>query len=110
MTKKTTVAAHEDAILQLQYSFDREYIATASADNTIKILNSENLRVDHTLKGHTDSVNAIAFSPTRSTNYDSDLLVSGGEDKTVRIWQYSQDPKPLKTLAGHTDSVKTVTV
>ena len=41
---------------------------------------SDDIRLLHTLGGHTDVVNDIAFMP------DCSQLLSGSEDKTVRLW------------------------
>ena len=51
-----------------------------------------------TLKGHTDSVNAVAFSP------DGTLLATGGSDDLVIIWDVATG-KNQTTLKGHEDSV-----
>ena len=50
------------------------------------------------LEGHTDQVNAVAFSP------DSLLLASASNDRTVRLWNPSTGQEVQK-LEGHTDSV-----
>ena len=73
------------------------------------------------LKGHTNFVFCINFSPS------SNLLVSGGFDETVRIWDVARGAywgillrllnnspeetlgKPLKTLPAHSDPVTAVT-
>ena len=52
----------------------------------------------HTLKGHTRSVIAIAFSP------DGKQLASGSRDSTVRLWDAGTG-SGLHTLKGHTDGV-----
>ena len=41
-----------------------------------------------TLKGHTDFVNSVSFSP------DGERIVSGSNDKTVKIWDVSALVKP----------------
>jgi RNA polymerase sigma factor (sigma-70 family) len=44
------------------------------------------------LAGHTDMIQSVAFSP------DGKLLVSGSEDRTVRLWEVATD-KELRRLA-----------
>jgi len=36
-----------------------------------------------TLKGHSDRVNSVSFSP------DGTRIVSGGDDKTLKVWDIS---------------------
>jgi WD40 repeat protein len=62
-------------------------------------LESENYR--DKLKGHSDSVICIAFSP------NAKYLASGGDDKTVKLWD-SDQRKELITLRGHSDSVLSI--
>jgi WD40 repeat protein len=51
-----------------------------------------------TLDGHTDWVNALAFSP------DGGLLASASEDGTIRLWDMTTG-LAVATLNGHTDVV-----
>ncbi|MEO0759988.1 MAG: caspase family protein, partial [Cyanobacteria bacterium J06648_16] len=53
------------------------------------------------LEGHTDSVSAVAFSPS------GDRIVSGSHDQTLRLWDLegNQIGAPFE---GHTDSVRAV--
>jgi WD40 repeat protein len=53
------------------------------------------------LKGHTDSVFALAFSP------DGKTLASGSFDKTIKLWDVASG-KELKTFTGHTKEVVSV--
>jgi WD40 repeat protein/uncharacterized caspase-like protein len=77
-------------------------ISAAKGDSKIKLwdIYSED-DVDRVLEGHQGGVNSIALSNNEK------FLVSGGEDKTVKIWNLE---KEIATLKGHTDSVKTVTI
>jgi WD40 repeat protein len=54
-----------------------------------------------TLEGHSNWVNSVTFSP------DGKQVVSGSDDKTVRLWDASTGA-PLHTLEGHSGSVTSV--
>src|SRR5260370_17543285 len=54
-----------------------------------------------TLKGHSSSVNSVAFSP------DGRRIVTGSYDHTAKVWD-AQSGKELLTFKGHSDSVNSV--
>jgi WD40 repeat protein len=54
-----------------------------------------------TLEGHSNLVNAVAFSP------DGQLVASASSDRTVRLWD-AKTGAARRTLEGHSDSVKAV--
>ena len=64
-------------------------LAAGCADNTIRLCDVATRQVVAELRGHTDYVHAVAFSP------DGTRLVSGSGDSTVRIW----DTLPLQVRA-----------
>lgn len=57
------------------------------------------------LDGHTDAVRSVAFSG----GSDAPLLVSGGQDSTVRVWDFT-NRLPLKAFRGHGSSVQAATI
>jgi WD40 repeat protein len=52
--------------------------------------------------GHTDSVTSVAFSP------DGQLIVSGSEDRTIRVWNATTGETAAGPFTGHTRSVESV--
>jgi WD40 repeat protein len=80
-------------------------LATGLLDGTIKIWDNETGKLVRSLKGHTDYVSAVAFSP------DNRFLVSSGagRDRTIRVWDVTTG-ETLRTLGGHQDWVLSVAV
>jgi WD40 repeat protein len=77
----TSKGRHEDCINALSFTPDGRWIASASADRTIKLWEVDTGEEWRTLTGHVDKVNDITF------NRDGRWLASASDDQTVRIWE-----------------------
>ncbi len=55
----------------------------------------------HVLRGHTDRIGRIAWSP------DGSYLASPSDDRTIRIWD-ARSGACVRTLEGHTNTVRSV--
>ena len=75
--------------------------ATASAPSRPTSVPVPPSHLARTLTGHDGPVHGVAFSP------NGRLLATGGEDKTVRLWDPATG-EHLRTLTGHTDAVLAV--
>ena len=63
---------------------------------SIKIYNSTNGLLKHTLLGHTQTINAINI-------LFNDYLVSGSSDNTIKVWDYKNEKliyKLIKPIPG----------
>lgn len=73
--------SHEDAVLSLSWNHvQKEYLASGSADHTVKIWDIESSHCACTLRHHGDKVQSVKFHPTNES-----LLVTGGFDKAVHV-------------------------
>lgn len=75
-------------------------LRTVGSSNSISLHTTQSQGyVPITAKGHKESVYALAMNDTGS------LLVSGGTEKVVRVWDPRNGSKTMK-LKGHTDNIR----
>lgn len=97
--ERNRLEKHQAAVYSVIFSPDGQLIASASADNTIKIW-SQRGKWLATLSGHKDVVNSISFSP------DGQRLVSGSQDNTIKLW--SREGKLLSTFKAQSPDTQGV--
>jgi WD40 repeat protein len=118
-----TLEGYADHVRCLAISPDGQVLASGSGDNTVRLWNLPDEMALRTLdestptiltslpyceyhrksalrilKGHPSAVTSLAVSP------DGTLLVSGGKDKTIRLWSLPGGMW-LRTLSGHAKSL-----
>lgn len=97
---------HTKPISQVRISPDGRFVASASADATLKIWDAATGAHMDTLVGHMAGVSCLAWTP------DSNTLASGSDDKTIRLWdrvtgrprtttRKSSTGQEMAPLAGH---------
>lgn len=70
-------------------------------DNTIRMWDIDTGKLLRTLSGHSQHINAMAFSP------ESKIIATVSDDHTVRLWD-ADTGKLLHILSGHTHPVRSV--
>ncbi|GAA94044.1 uncharacterized protein L969DRAFT_92976 [Mixia osmundae IAM 14324] len=93
---KTRFQAHNKYLIRCLLSPDVKYLATCSADTTIKIWSLEGgqTKLDKVLVGHQRWVWDMAFSA------DSAYLVSTSSDHTARLWELASG-STVRQYSGH---------
>ncbi len=91
---------HSSVVQSVRFSPDRQLIATASWDKTVRLWKADGTFL-RSLSPHNDKVMAASFSP------DSKMLASASLDGKVRLWRVA-DGKLLTIFAGHGDGVSGV--
>jgi denticleless len=79
--QRTVLIAHRNAIFDLKWDPNDDYIATASGDQSIVISSVRHENRVATLTGHTQSVKSIVWEPEHGN-----VLCSGGRDGSILIW------------------------
>jgi WD40 repeat protein len=90
---------HSARVMAIGVSPDGQTIASASADNAIKLWNPDGT-LQQTLQGHTDSVLSLSIRP------DGKAIATGSADHSIKLWNL--DGTLLRTLEGHQDAVTTL--
>ncbi|MBN9118073.1 MAG: hypothetical protein J0I06_02715 [Planctomycetes bacterium] len=93
------------AVNDLKFSPDGKLLAVAggqpSARGDLRLFDTTEWKLLHSLGGHLDTVSCVSFSP------DGTKLASASFDKTVRLWGVP-NAKLLHTYTGHSDFVYAV--
>jgi WD40 repeat protein/serine/threonine protein kinase len=106
-TRRLTVQLPGRGVDSLAFSPDGQRVAAALGDiipglnghGSVCLLDPQSGETVRTLTGHTDAVLAVRFAP------DGRHLVSGGFDKTVRVWDAATGESLGVLLPGHDDTV-----
>ncbi|CAM9406871.1 unnamed protein product, partial [Discosporangium mesarthrocarpum] len=98
----------QDGVTSVVLRQDTAMVAAASIDRIVHVWSTHTSKLLHRLDGHTESVYAVTFS------LDGNLLISGGLDKTIKVWDLGPgsegrlSPQPRTLPGGHSDYVLSV--
>jgi WD40 repeat protein len=87
--QEPTVLKHDGWVAAVAFAPDGKTLASAGADNVVRLWEVGTWKPKGVLKGHTDCVTAIAFS--RRVN---GLMVTGSFDRSVRFWNLNGGEPP----------------
>jgi WD40 repeat protein len=86
--------AHEKSIVELQFApSDPRQLVSIGKEGTLAVWDAETGALDCRVNGHIGPMTCMAISPL-----NEELMVTGGEDHTVRIWDM-RDIEPGTNLA-----------
>lgn len=79
--KHISFRPHHNAIMDIAFSSDDFLFATASGDQTGRIIDMRTQQIRYTMQGHMSSVKQVRFQP------DNDMIVAtSSRDGSVKIW------------------------
>lgn len=97
-TLRHVLSGHQGWISRISWSPNGTYLASPSADKTIRIWDVSSGACVRTLEWHTNEVWSVAWSP------DGKFLASASSDLTIQLWD-ADSGKHLQTLEQHTNAV-----
>ncbi|CAL9124852.1 unnamed protein product [Musa textilis] len=112
LERSTQISSHplhktnKPGILSIDIDASKDMIATGGLDTNGVLFNRTSGQILSTLAGHSKKVTSVKFVP------GSEVIVTGSSDKTVRVWQGTEDGNYDcgHVLRDHTAEVQAVTV
>ncbi|KAK4798903.1 hypothetical protein SAY86_024268 [Trapa natans] len=97
---------NKPGILSLDINYSKDIIATGGIDTSAVLFDRQSGEILSILSGHSKKVTSLKFVN------ESGIVLTGSSDKTVRIWQGSEEGNYTyrQTLKDHSDEVQAVTV
>jgi WD40 repeat protein len=91
--------AHDNAIIDLTFSDDDRYIATASGDQSGKVIEMESQTTVSVLANHTASVKQVRFQPGQN---NCTVLATSSRDGSIQFWDLrcSNGVRPVQEITG----------
>jgi len=89
---------HDNAVQAVAFSSRGPYVASGSADRTIKLWNLASQSIVRTYRGHKDFVTALAFSG------DGKVLASASLDGGIRLWSTASG-RLIRSWSGHSQRI-----
>ncbi|KAF2673191.1 WD40 repeat-like protein [Microthyrium microscopicum] len=96
--KQQTLKGHLDSTWSVAFSPNGLFVASGSADRSVKLWDLRLGAERYTLESHENAVRDVKFSP------DGLTMASASMDRTIKIWN-AQLGVEQQTLNGHNDSV-----
>ncbi|KAK3623161.1 hypothetical protein LTR56_021743 [Elasticomyces elasticus] len=81
-TTHLNIRVHRNAVMDLAFSSDDYLLATASGDQTSRVVDMHTQSILCVLSGHGSSVKQVRFQPNAGNN----VLTTSSRDGTVQIW------------------------
>ncbi|MFD2513783.1 WD40 repeat domain-containing protein [Pontibacter locisalis] len=100
---KTIIRKSDQSVRCLAYNTFSDELAAGYSDNTVRVFDAGSLDLKYELKSHTNSVFTVAYSP------DGKLLLTGGRDAHLRVWEVEQEYKERGYLIAHMYTINHIT-
>jgi len=105
-TTARTFVGHKNEVLSVAFSADNRQIVSASRDRTLRLWNTlGECKFVIEENSHSLWASCVKFSP----NTQNPIVVSGGWDKLVKVWNLN-NCKFVRDFTGHNGYINTVTV
>ncbi len=108
-----TIFAHSESVTSLALTLDGKFLASGSADNSLKIWSLKDGKLIDSIIAHEQALLSLAFTNSEKENY---YLATGSYDQTINLWTLNKDKnqaiflKNSHTLTNHTGSIHALAI